>query len=140
MEGFFSACFRIVQLNDIRFFDILFKRYSSPMILLDQMIRTRRLFEFVNELVHMHNEEKEDQEIWEVWLHRIFDKNLAEFKASLTEYNTAAPTQEEQESIVQDSYDILAGFVPDEGLVNSCDGVSAAGNDSDQQRPGEPGA
>lgn len=132
MEGFFSACFRIVQLNDIRFFDILFKRYSSPMELLGQMIRMGRLYEFVNELVHMHNEEKEDQEIWEVWLHRVFDKNLPEFRASLgIENNTAAPTQEEQESIVQESYDLLTGFVPDEGLVNRNGTVQAAGYDSD---------
>ncbi len=102
------------------------------MELLGQMIRMGRLYEFVNELVHMHNEEKEDQEIWEVWLHRVFDKNLPEFRASLgIENNTAAPTQEEQESIVQESYDLLTGFVPDEGLVNRNGTVQAAGYDSD---------
>lgn len=83
------------------------------------------------ELVQLHNEEMEDKTLWEIWLHRIFDKTFAEFKKSLGEATeTAAPTQEEIKSIAMDSMNILAGFVPDEGLVNSCDGVSAAGNDS----------
>lgn len=101
------------------------------MILLDQMIRTRRLYEFVSEMVRMHNEEMEDTSLWETWLHKVFDKGFAEFKKSLGEATeTAAPTKEETESIVKESYDLLAGFVPDEGLVNSCDGVSASRNDS----------
>ena len=111
------------------------------MALLNQMIKTRRLEEFVMELVQLHNEEMEDKTLWEIWLHRIFDKTFADFKASLgMENETAAPTQEETESIVQESYDLLAGFVPDEGLVNSYGTVQAAGDDSGQQRAGEPGA
>ena len=101
------------------------------MVLLNQMIRSRRLEEFVMELVNIHNEEMEDKTLWEVWLHRIFDKNFADFKASLgTGKETAAPTQEEMRSTVQESLDILAGFVPDEGLVDSDGTVQTAGNDS----------
>jgi hypothetical protein len=103
------------------------------MVLLNQMIKTRRLEEFVLELVNIHNEEMEDKTLWEVWLHRIFDKGFAEFKESLgMGKETAAPTQEEMRSTVQESFDILAGFVPDEGLVMDRDGtVQTAGNDSD---------
>lgn len=83
------------------------------------------------ELVQLHNEEMEDKTLWEIWLHRIFDKTFADFKASLgMENETAAPTQEEITSTVQESFNLLAGFVPDEGLVKSCDGVSASRNDS----------
>ena len=102
------------------------------MALLDQMIRTRRLEEFVIELVQMHNEEMEDQAHWEIWLHKCFDKSFADFKEALGIGNeTAAPTQEETESIVRDSYDLLNSFVPDEGLVNRDGTVQTAGNDSD---------
>lgn len=102
------------------------------MVLLDQMVMTGRLEEYVNELIHLHNEEKEDQSLWEIWLHRIFDKNFAEFKNSLSGNNvTAAPTPEEMKSIAMDSRSILAGFVPDEGLVNRNGTVQTAGNDSD---------
>lgn len=73
------------------------------------------------ELVHIHNEEMEDKTLWDIWLHRIFDKGFDEFKKSLGGNKTAAPTQEEVKSIAMDSRNILAGFVPDEGLVQSGD-------------------
>ena len=102
------------------------------MVLLNQMIRTRRFEEFVLELVRMHNEEMEDKTLWEIWLHRIFDKGFDEFKKSLgSKKEKAAPTQEEVKSIAMDSRNILAGFVPDEGLVNRNGTVQAAGYDSD---------
>jgi hypothetical protein len=100
------------------------------MVLLNQMIRTRRFEEFVIELVQMHNEEMEDKTLWDIWLHRIFDKGFDEFKKSLGTHKKAAPTQEEVKSIAMDSKNILAGFVPDEG-VNRNGTVQAAGNDSD---------
>jgi hypothetical protein len=101
------------------------------MVLLNQMIRTRRFEEYVLELVQMHNEEMEDKTLWDIWLHRIFDKGFDEFKKSLSSTKKeAAPTQEEVKSIAMDSRNILAGFVPDEG-VNRSGTVQAAGNDSD---------
>ena len=110
---------------------MLFKRYSSPMPLVTQMIRMRRFEEFVRQLVEMHNDEMEDKSLWEVWLHKIFDKSFAEFRNSITGEQTAAPTQEDIKSIATDSMNILAGFVPDEGLVNRNGTVQTAGNDSD---------
>ena len=100
------------------------------MVLLNQMIRTRRLEEFVMELVHIHNEEMEDKTLWDIWLHRIFDKGFDEFKRSLRGETKAAPTPEELKSIAMESKNIMAGFVPDEGMVNRSGTVQAAGNDS----------
>lgn len=97
--------------------------------LLNRMIRMRRLEEFVKELVTIHNEEMEDKTLWDIWLHRIFDKGFDEFKKSLSKNTEAAPTPEEIKSIAMDSKGILAGFVPDEGLVNGDGTVQAAGND-----------
>lgn len=108
----------------------MFQRYSSPLILLDRMIASGRLEEFVKEMIHIHNEEMEDKTLWDIWLHRIFDKGFDEYKKSLGTHKEAAPTQEEVKSTVQDSFDLLAGFVPDEGLVNRNGTVQAAGNDS----------
>lgn len=99
------------------------------MQLVNQMIRTRRLEEFVKQLVEYHNEEMEDKSLWEIWLHRVFDKTFADFRGEITGETTAAPTQEETKSIVQDSFDILNGFVPDEGLVHG----------GDIQNPGDAG-
>ena len=101
------------------------------MPLVTQMIRMRRFEEFVRQLVEMHNDEMEDKSMWEVWLHKIFDKSFAEFKNSITGAQTAAPTQEDIKNIAMDSKGILAGFVPDEGLVDRDGTVQAAGYNSD---------
>lgn len=109
---------------------MIFQRYSSPMAYLDRMIATGRLREFVDEFVKIKNEEVEDETIWEVWLHRIFDKGFDEFKKSLRGETKAAPTPEELKSIAMESKNIMASFVPDEGLVNRGGTVQTAGNDS----------
>lgn len=109
----------------------MFHRYSSPLVFLDRMIETGRLEEFVNEFVLIQNEEQEDKTIWEIWLHRIFDKSFTDFKNSLNHEEKAAPTPEELKSIAMDSRTILAGFVPVEGLVDRNGTVQTAGNDSD---------
>lgn len=100
------------------------------MTLLDRMIATGRLHEFVNEFVRLYNEEQEDKTLWEVWLHRIFDKSFVEWKSSLNGTEKAAPTPEELRSIAKDSMNILAGFAPMKGCV--LDGnLQAAGHDCD---------
>ena len=101
------------------------------MPLITQMIRMRRFEEFVTQLVEMNNDEMEDKSLWEVWLHKIFDKTFSEFRSEITGENTAAPTQKEMESTVTESFDLLAGFVPDEGLVDRNGTVQTAGYDSD---------
>lgn len=84
----------------------------------------------MDDLVQTYNEEQEDKTLWDIWLHRIYDKSYPDWKNSLTgKTEKAAPTQEEVKSIAMDSRNILAGFVPDEG-VNRSGTVQAAGNDS----------
>lgn len=103
------------------------------MLLLDQMIRTGRLTDFVNELVNFRNTEEEDKVLWECWLHKIYGMDYKEYRDALKDDQNpkAAPTQEEIKSIVTDSMNTLAGFVPQKELVNSGT-VQAAGNNSNQ--------
>lgn len=108
------------------------------MALLEQMIATGRLEEFVGEVVHLHNEEirdkikeQEEKTIWEIWLHRVYDKSFADYRTSLNHEQKAAPTPEEIKNTVMDAKNILTAFVPDEGLVNRNGTVQAAWNDSD---------
>lgn len=98
------------------------------MQLVNGMIRTRRLFEFVNKLVEMHNEEEKDKALWEVWLHRVLDKSYNEFREALEDNPKAAPTQEEVTNIVVETKTMLNGFVPVEVKQNGS--ISSAGNDS----------
>lgn len=98
--------------------------------LLNRMIRMRRFEEFVKELVEIHNEEMEDKTLWDIWLHRVFDKGYGEFRKSISENTEAAPTPEELKSTVMESQSILTGFVPDEGLERRGN-LQNSRNDSD---------
>ena len=85
------------------------------MVILDKMILTGRLTEFVHEILKIRNEELIDQARWDVWLHKIFDMEFGEYLAKL---NNDAPTEEEipddsvLEATVKESWGIINGFCP----------------------------
>jgi hypothetical protein len=87
--------------------DLLFNRYASPYLLLDQIIRSRRLTEFVDKFVDDYNERHE----WEFYLHRYIDKSFGEFRESLRA-TTKTKSNENLETIISDSQDILSDFIP----------------------------
>lgn len=82
------------------------------MALLDRMIATKRLTEFIHEFLHIKNEEMEEKTMWELWLHRVHDMSFDEFvrkaKAAAAEPETLE--DETIESIIADSQNILNGF------------------------------
>lgn len=83
------------------------------MTLIDGMISTGRLSDFVEEMVSIRNEEEEEKILYEVWLHKIFDKSFAEFRESVgTNNKTAAPTQEDIAETVRGSKELLNSFNP----------------------------
>lgn len=92
--------------------DLLFKRYASPFLLLDEMILAGELFDFIIHMVEQMNEEQE----WEFFLHKVFDKSFKEFKDAL---NTSHTTQvvemseSELETTVNESRNILTSFTPE---------------------------
>ena len=45
------------------------------MILLDQMAKTGRLYEFISAVVRIRNEEQEEKVMWEYWLHKDFERS-----------------------------------------------------------------
>ena len=91
----------------------MFQRYSSPMILLEQMIRTGRLFEFITELVQIRNEELDEKAQWEFWLHKDFERSFAEFRDSINNsQETETVSEKELIAVVQNSKDITSSFVP----------------------------
>lgn len=114
------------------FFDLLYRRYANPMPLINGMIKSKRLYEFVNKLIELHNDEEKDKTLWDVWLHRVFDKTFPEFMAAADgkTKKEAAPTQEDLQSIVSETKTILNGFVPVEVKQNGT--FSSAGIDCDQ--------
>ena len=84
------------------------------MVLLDGMIRTRRLTEFINETLKIRNEEMIDKTRWEFWLHRVFDMSFEDYLSrhgGSKETEEVLPT-EALEATVKDSIGILKGFCP----------------------------
>ena len=59
--------------------DLLYKRYESPFILIDNLILTNSSSSFIDDLINFINEEKEEQTRWEFFLHRVFDKSWKKF-------------------------------------------------------------
>lgn len=98
------------------------------MRLLDAMIQTNRLREFVAEIIKLYNEEQEDKTIWELWLHKVFDESFTDFKKKLKLGTVqSAPKKEEIEKTVKDSFAMLNGFEPD-GVHGNDGTVSTDGN------------
>ena len=119
-------------MSDLRFTDLLFQRYSSPLVLLNGMIQAKRFSAFVRELLDIYNEEQEHKTLWDIWLHRVYDKSYPEFRQSIgVRDQAAAPSPVEIASTIQDSKSILNAFVPKSKEVNRKNGtVQAAGNNS----------
>lgn len=110
----------------------MFQRYSNPLELMDMMIQSGRLCEFMTEMLHIRNEEMEEKTLWEVWLHKVYDMNWNEFRESLNDKSSttdAAPTHEKLTETVRASAQMLMNFCPDGG--GEQDGtVQTDGNDS----------
>lgn len=89
--------------------DLLFERYANPFLLLDNLIATGRFFEFVMEFIDIHNEEK----IYDVWIHKIFDKSFEAFKNEIEENNEIANVDNQNvETTIKESMDMLNNFNP----------------------------
>lgn len=86
--------------------DLLFSKYASPFLLLDQMISCGRFYEFVLEFINLENERQE----YEFWLHKVWDKSFNEFKESIEPKKEVSA--ESLETTVNNSKSILSNFVP----------------------------
>lgn len=96
------------------FMDLLFKRYASPFLLLDNYIQQGRFFEFIVEFAKITNEEK----MFDVWKHKVFDKSFEEFKETImteTKNETINVSKIAMKKTIQDSRAILESFDPQQG-------------------------
>lgn len=92
------------------FMDLLFKRYSNPYELMDQMILCGRFLDFICEFVEITN----DDLLWEFYLHYPFlEMSYDEFKRRLGIGNDEPQPKSNLEATVKQSMNILDNFVPD---------------------------
>ena len=90
--------------------DLLFKRYASPFLLIDQLILTNGLDKFIDDLFKFMREEKQEQTKWEFFLHKIYDKSWKEFCNEI-EVSNVENDVDIGETLIK-SKDILTNFTP----------------------------
>ena len=61
--------------------DLLFTRYASPFILLDGLIVTNSLYNFISDFLGFVSED----ENWEFFLHKVYDKSWSEFSDEIVQ-------------------------------------------------------
>lgn len=80
------------------------------MQLLNQMIATQRLSEFVHEIMNIRNEEIEEKTMWEFWLHKVYDMSFRDFMDDVKTEKISPATKEQLETMVNDSRKMLECF------------------------------
>lgn len=89
--------------------DLVFARYSSPFLLINQMIHCGCFAEFIDEFIADENERRQ----YDYWVHKVWDMSFDEFK----ENNNAVQdssfiSEEEVGATVKESIDLLNNFKP----------------------------
>lgn len=90
---------------------MIFKRYSNPFSLLDELIETNQFSDYVSFIPTKFEEDIE----FKVWLHKVFDKSFNEFKKDIKLSNDAQVgymKEEDVKTTIQKSNEILSNFIP----------------------------
>lgn len=88
--------------------DLLFHRYASPFLLLDQIIPSGDLSDFISTVWGIREEEMQ----WQYFLTKVFDKSFEEFKESLKPQ--MGMSKEEIETTINESMTLMGSFIPGE--------------------------
>ena len=95
--------------------DLLAKRYASPFSVLDGMIKAGRLYDFVVEINNIIYEETYESQLWDIWLHKIFNMEWGEWREHIRSLNEPpAVNQINLEATVTASNELLNNFNPNE--------------------------
>lgn len=90
--------------------DLLFKRYADPFSLIDGYIQTARFCEFI----HAFIEQKQEDDRWEFFIHKVWDKSYTEFCESLqTSQDLQEMSVDDIEATIKKSMNILGNFNPE---------------------------
>ena len=87
--------------------DLLFVRYASPFILLDGLILTNSLKNFVDDFFDFINEDRE----WEFFLHKVYDKSWSEFSNEMKQSENQKPI--DLGATLMKSKNMLNNFTPE---------------------------
>ena len=89
----------------------MFKRYSNPFSLFDELIESNQFNDFIMTLNTKYIEDLE----YELWLHKVYDKSFEEFKKDISISRDAQAGYMDEEDVkatVKKSNEILSNFKP----------------------------
>ena len=87
--------------------DLLFTRYASPFVLLDGLILTNSLNNYVDDFFDFINEGRE----WEFFLHKVYDKSWSEFSKEIEQSENQKPV--DLGATLVKSKNMLNNFTPE---------------------------
>ena len=87
--------------------DLLFVRYASPFVLLDGLILTNSLNNYVDDFFGFINEDRE----WEFFLHKVYDKSWSEFSKEIEQSENQKPV--DLDATLVKSKNMLNNFTPE---------------------------
>ena len=84
-------------------------------MLLEQMLQTGRLAEFIDEIGQLMWQEKADKQRWDFWLHRVFDMTFDEYVQLCEDSMRQNESSEKNdiEATVKHSYEMMENFHPE---------------------------
>ena len=91
--------------------DLLFKRYASPFVLLDNFIATNSLSDFIDDFLKFIGEERQEDTKWQFFLHKVFDKSWKDFCDEIESVDNGAKI--DLGATVKKSHNMLTNFTPD---------------------------
>ena len=91
--------------------DLLFKRYASPFLLLDQLILTNTLNNFIDDLFTFMGEENQEKTTWEFFLHKVYDMSWKQFCNEI-EFENNVENDVDIVETLNNSKNILNNFTP----------------------------
>lgn len=91
--------------------DLLFSRYASPFVLLDNLLLTNSASHFIDDLFNIINEERKEKTQWEFFLNKVYDKTWKEF---VDEMNLSNEQKEvDLGATLKRSKNMLKNFTPE---------------------------
>ena len=91
--------------------DLLFTRYASPFVLLDNLIANSSLSTFIDDLFKFIGEEKQEETKWQFFLHKVFDKSWKDFCEEIASVDKAEKV--DVGATIKKSHDMLNNFTPE---------------------------
>lgn len=91
--------------------DLLFSKYASPFLLIDTLILTNSLSDFISDMYKFTNEKLQEQTRWEFFLHKVYDE-------SWNSFNERIASEEQKENVnlsetLIKNQNIMNTFIPD---------------------------